>query len=265
MDNLRRFAAGALVAALLFMAAPALAQSGGNFGQKPTFTQTTLSAALTSNALTMTVASATGFTVNTTEALIGDELVGISSISGTTIGIRRGQGGTKATTHGNGMPVWVAANANFSACGGNQGGSPCGYFYNGGDVTRYSPFLFFPTTIVTNLTTAGNLTWTVGQVLGGIITRDTNGGARTDTLPTAALLVAGIPGVTVGSTFDFTVYNTAGGANTLTVAVGTGGTGQAANTLTVAQSNMKIFRIRFTAVDSGNEAYTLFSLGTTVF
>jgi hypothetical protein len=45
---------------------------------------------------------------------------------------------------------------------------------------------------VTNITTAGAVTLTAAQILGGYINRDCNGANRTDTLPTAALLVAQI-------------------------------------------------------------------------
>ena len=99
-------------------------------------------------------------------------------------------------------------------------------------------------------------------VLAGLILRDTNGGARTDTLPTAVLLVAANPGATVGSSFEFTIRNTAGAAETLTVAGGTGGT--TSGTMTIAQNNSKRFLVRFTNVSSGNEAYTIYSLGTVV-
>ena len=122
--------------------------------------------------------------------------------------------------------------------------------------------LFYPKVTVSTLATAGNLTLTAAQVLGGLILRDPNGGARTDTLPTAALLAAAINGVFVGSAFEFTIRNTADAAETITVAVGTGGTGS--GTLTIAQNNTKRFAIVFTDVDAGEEAYTLYSLGTVV-
>ena len=123
--------------------------------------------------------------------------------------------------------------------------------------------LDFPMITVTTLSTAGALTYTTAQVLGGLILRDTNGAGRTDTLPTAALLVAALTGLHVGSSFTLHIRNTASGANTLTVAAGTGGT--ISGTATVAQNNAKTFRIVFTNITSGSEAYTAYSLGTTVF
>lgn len=113
--------------------------------------------------------------------------------------------------------------------------------------------------------TAGALTYTVPQLLTGWIRRDTNGAARTDTLPTAAQLVAGYPGLAVNDGFDFNLRNTSSGAFAVTLAVGAGGTLDAASTATVAQLNTKIFRILMTNVTLGSEAYTLYSLGTLVF
>lgn len=116
--------------------------------------------------------------------------------------------------------------------------------------------------------TAGNITYTANDVLGGFIQRDTNGGARTDTLPSAASLLPLIEGAQVGSSIKFFIKNTAAAANTLTVAVGAGGTANSGDTLTVAQSNIKEFLLRVTAVPDQNGnggAYTLYSLGTATF
>lgn len=115
----------------------------------------------------------------------------------------------------------------------------------------------------TVLSTAGAITLTAAQILTGLILRDPAGGARTDTLPTAALLAAAIANVKVGSAFMFHVRNTADAAETLTIAAGAGGTDS--GTMTIAQNNAKSFLIVFTNVTSGSEAYTLYSLGTVVF
>lgn len=115
---------------------------------------------------------------------------------------------------------------------------------------------------VTTQTTASNKTITAAQILGGLILRDPNGGARTDTLPTAALLVAAISGAKIGDAFEFTYRNTADAAETITIAAGTGGT--ASGTMTIAQNNTKRFLVVLTGVVSGSEAYTVYSLGTVV-
>jgi hypothetical protein len=113
-------------------------------------------------------------------------------------------------------------------------------------------------TTVTTLTTGGNLTLTATQVLGGLILRNPSGGARTDTLPTAALLSAAIGGANAGDSFEFTIRNTATGAETITVDAGTGGT--ISGTATIAQNNSK----RFLVVFSSKSVYIAYSLGTIV-
>jgi hypothetical protein len=126
---------------------------------------------------------------------------------------------------------------------------------------RMSPLLSglpIPSFTVTTLV-AGNQTITAAQILGGFVIFPA-GGAETLTLPTAALAVAAIPGAAVGSGFEFTVRNTAGGANTATIAAGTGGT--VSGTATIAQNNSKRFLLVFTNVTLGSEAYTVYSLGT---
>ena len=123
--------------------------------------------------------------------------------------------------------------------------------------------LTFPLIVPATYSTAGAVTLTTDQVLGGLLLRDGNGGARTDTLPNASDLVEAIQGCMVGTSFQFHVRNTSGTAIAITIAVGTGGT--ASGTMTVAQSNAKTFMVVFTNVTVGSEAYTVYSLGTIVF
>ena len=111
---------------------------------------------------------------------------------------------------------------------------------------------------VSTISTAAAATLTAAQVLGGLILRDPAGGARTDTLPTAALLAAALPGVVAGTAFEFTIRNTADASETITVAAGTGGT--TSGTMTIAQNNSKRFLVVFTSAS----AYTVYSLGTVV-
>ena len=73
---------------------------------------TTLSAAITDSATSMTVASATGFTVGN-KALIDNEVVAITSVSGTVIGIRRAVGAMPASGHASGNTVITGASNHF--------------------------------------------------------------------------------------------------------------------------------------------------------
>jgi hypothetical protein len=112
--------------------------------------------------------------------------------------------------------------------------------------------------------TVGAVTYTVAQLLGGFINRDPNGAGRTDILPTAALLVAAMPGVKIGSGFRFTIRNNADAAETITLNAGTGGTlsaaGQSTTTSTIVQNNSREYLIVFTGVIPGSEAYIAYSL-----
>ncbi len=112
------------------------------------------------------------------------------------------------------------------------------------------------------ITTAGIVTYTAAQFLSGLIKRDPNGSGRSDVTPTAALLVAAIPGCRVGTAFEFTIRNTADAAETITMTQGAGCT--ISGTATIAQNNSKRWRVEITNVGSGAEAYTLDSLGTFV-
>lgn len=120
-----------------------------------------------------------------------------------------------------------------------------------------------PTVTPVSIATAGAVTYTTDQILGGLISRDTNGAARTDTLPTAQALVQAMQGAQVGHSFEFAIKNIAGAANTLTVAAGAGGS--TSGTMTVAQSNVRWFMLVLTNVGINTEAYTLYSLGGSAY
>ena len=107
-------------------------------------------------------------------------------------------------------------------------------------------------TAVTNTATI-----TAAQLITGILDGTPTAGA-TYTLPTAALLVAGIYNVQVGSSFFFVVNNKAGDAYTITVAAGSGGT--ADGTLTVAQNVIRLFLVIITNVTSSSEAYFVYGI-----
>lgn len=80
---------------------PALAQTS--------LTSTTLAAAATVNTNTIRVASATGITTTAgttaTDLYIDNELLTVLSVNGTTVGVSRGQAGTRANAHKSGATV----------------------------------------------------------------------------------------------------------------------------------------------------------------
>ena len=106
------------------------------------------------------------------------------------------------------------------------------------------------------------LTDTAAVTAAQLLTRVLDGtptGAATYTLPTAALLVAAINGAAVGDCFRFWINNKSGGANTITVAAGAGGT--ADGTLTVAQNVIRPFLVLITNVTAASEAYFVYGEG----
>lgn len=219
---------------------------------------TTLAAAMTATDLQASLVSGTGVTgrgeynVPTAILYVEEEAMEVVSITGlqsaTLPSVRRGALATKITAHPIGARVHVATPSETSP----SYSSP-----------PRTPGPNQPNKLVTTLNTAGDLTLTTAQILGGLILRDPNGGARTDTLPTAALLLAAMPaGVLIDTSFRFTIRNTADAAETITVAAGTGGT--LSGTATIAQNNSKEFLVVFTNVSAGSEAYTAYSLGTVV-
>lgn len=120
------------------------------------------------------------------------------------------------------------------------------------------PIVAFGVTV--SNTTAGALTYTAAMLKAGLIKRNPSGAARSDVTPTAALLLAAVPGAVIGTAFEFTITNDATAAETITVTAGTGAT--LTGTMTIAQNNSKRFRVEFTNVTAASEAYTVYSLGT---
>jgi hypothetical protein len=112
--------------------------------------------------------------------------------------------------------------------------------------------------IVTTLATAGAVTFTAAQLLGGLILRDPAGGARADLVPTVANLLLQFNKAKIGDAFEFTIRNTADAGETITVTTNTGWT--LSGTMTIAQNNSK----RFLVVITSATAATLYSLGTVV-
>lgn len=113
--------------------------------------------------------------------------------------------------------------------------------------------------VPTSINTAGNVTLTAAQVLSGIIVRDTNGGARSDTLPTAALLVAAITNPQVGDVLRCSMVG--GGAAIWTILVGAGGAfdaNQLAAQQIVGVGQTKVMCIRLTNITPAAEAYVVY-------
>ena len=227
-------------------------------------TTTTLSAAAQPNDKQLLLASLTNVVnpapnkSNRTILLIDRELVEVLSILNSSTGlvsVNRGVLGTLSAFHNIGANVWVGHEQDMQPFQDDRG-------FGLGFYSRMA--VEFETINTASIANGVNTTYTSAQILGGLILRNPSAGV-TDTLPTATDLINTLRSFTkdayIGMSFEFTIQNGSGGANTITVAAGTGGTTN--GTMTIAQNNMKRFKIVITNV--ANPAYTVYSLGTVVF
>jgi hypothetical protein len=110
---------------------------------------------------------------------------------------------------------------------------------------------------VTNLTTAGDETYTSAQIAGVVITRDPNGAGRTDTTDTAANLITALGLEENGECAQCYLINTADAAEAITLAGGVGVTVLNAGQ-TVRQNKAALLLFRRT----GAAAVTLYIIGS---
>jgi len=106
-----------------------------------------------------------------------------------------------------------------------------------------------------DITAASNQTYSAAQLLGGYITRNPNGGPRTDVTATGTLIDAGRTSLVVGSYFDTTLKNTASAAETITLNGGVGVT--LIGAITVAQNETAVLRF----IKTGTATYDVVKLG----
>ena len=90
--------------------------------------------------------------------------------------------------------------------------------------------------VVSVLNAASAQTYTVAQFATNLIVRDPNGAARTDTTPTAALLIAGLSMTANYQQRFVSIHNNADAAETITLAAGVGVTLK--GTITCEQSTV---------------------------
>jgi hypothetical protein len=116
------------------------------------------------------------------------------------------------------------------------------------------------TTQTPTATSSAAFTPTVNQVISGVISHTSSvaGATETVTFPTAASLVAGVPDSKIGTTLDVAVVASLG---IVQVIAGTGGTIVSGHNDIVQNASTGTFRIRFTNVGSGTEAYDVLRIG----
>lgn len=106
--------------------------------------------------------------------------------------------------------------------------------------------------------TAAGVTIPAGSFLSALFTRSGPGAPFSDTTPTAAAIVATIPGCEVGSGCDLYYRNTSG--VTMTLVAGAGIT--LVGTTTVAAGQTRLYKIIATNVGAGTEAVTVVGIST---
>ena len=128
--------------------------------------------------------------------------------------------------------------------------------YSGVTENGLLPLSWSPVKIVTTTAAAGGspLTLTANQIAGGLVLLDPQG-AMTATMPTAAELYKEL-GSAIGKTVTVWIKNTADASETITVAAGTGIT--ANGTMTIAQNNLRGFKVVITSPTTA----TAYNLGT---
>ena len=177
---------------------------------------------------------------NRTILWMDQEALEVISITATTATCNRGVLGTLKAPHAAGTQIWVGPEAAFTAFIQELGPLP-GLGLGG------------PTHV--NIDTAnpfgavGTATLTAQQMLDKIISGVPTG-AATYTTDTATNIVAALKAIStpfIGQSFEFVVVNTSGGANSITMAAGSGVTFYPTSGLAVAQNKAA----RFIAVVTG--------------
>lgn len=108
-----------------------------------------------------------------------------------------------------------------------------------------------------SVSTAASLTYTVDQLLGGLVLRNANGGPRSDTTPSASDISVALGGsyVPSGQSFLFSVQNTSAASDTLALVPGAGVS--FSGSPVVLQNNIK----NFMGVFSSDVTVTIYNLG----
>jgi len=130
--------------------------------------------------------------------------------------------------------------------------------------TNYARFstLAYPTVTPTVEAGAGAVTYTVAEILSGLLLRDALSGAKADLLPTAAALVAAIEGCQVGTSWRTLIRNTGAGAGSITLTTNTGLT--LSGTMVIVFQQQKELLFVVTNATPGSEAITVYSYGVSV-
>jgi hypothetical protein len=189
-------------------------------------------------------------------------LIGTGGAGGSTT-VYAGNGGNGTTGGAGGTLLLEAGNAGTGGnanggsilllTGSNTGSGVVGAVYV--ESVGASPAPFVQNMSIQALADSSE-TVTVASVRSGVWTVAVGGFDRTKTLPSAANIVAGFPGITVGSVISIAICNLKA-ANTVTLAGNASITAAGGTNLTVAAQAAATFYLVATNVSSGTEAFTL--------
>lgn len=137
-----------------------------------------------------------------------------------------------------------------------------GFILDGQNASIYDGQLMVKDGIVSGVTansvsTAGAATYTIAQMLDGVILRDPAGGDRSDVSPTATLIVNGIKNPQVGSSVRFKIRNSADADEVITLTAGSGVT--LSGKMTINRGETREFIAVITA--TGTPAVTIYDAG----
>jgi hypothetical protein len=112
--------------------------------------------------------------------------------------------------------------------------------------------------VVTSKSTAGAVTYTAEELYGGCILRDPAGASRSDVTPSAADIVAAVPGAVATSSFEFVIRNEADANETVKLTAGSGVS--LSGVMTIAQNASRRFLAVVTNAGSGTETVTIYNI-----
>lgn len=179
------------------------------------------------------------------------------------VNIVSGSFGATFGNDGSGGEIQIAASANAKTIrvGNTTGGSRIFHKWGTGGHITYQPS---PTAL-----SDADATLTIANLLAGLFTISPSVD-RSLTLPTAALAVAGISSVSVDDCIDFYIMHLSTGAADPVINIIMGGGGTAVGNMVIAPSvnnagtynysGTGMFRMRFTNVGSGTEAYSVYRI-----
>ena len=117
-----------------------------------------------------------------------------------------------------------------------------------------------PGAVPASVTTAGNATLTAANLFTGYVLRSGPTASFTDTLDTAANIIALLQNITPGYGFDFTIVNLTNYIQTIAAGTGVTLSYVSPQTAEIQPNNSTRWRVTVTDISSGSQAVTIYRL-----